>query len=438
SALAHLRQLYLLSTEEEGREEVLDCHPLVREHFGEKLRKNNPRSWQEAHARLYNYYKNLPEKEPNTLKKMEPLFTAVTHGCLAGKHQDALMEVFWSRIRRGKDAYSWKKLGAFGFDLAALSGFFDNPWSQLAPGLTEDAQGFVLNETAFDLRALGRLREAAQPMEAGLEAAINQKNWKQAAIRASNLSELYLTLGEVKRSVEAARKSVELADKSEDAFQQYSKRTTLADALHQAGEVTEAGKWFREAEAMQKKDQPQYPYLYSQRCYRFCDLLLGQGQYEEVQKRAENGLKVAKESNLSLLTHALDTLTLGRARWLQTLDRGKRDFQPALDHLHRAVDGLRESGNQDDLPRGLLAHAAVYRTAKEFETARHDLEEAREIAERGAMKLHMADYHLESARLYHHMGKKQEALPHIETADKLIRETGYRRRDEEIEEIINY
>ncbi|MCP5106640.1 MAG: hypothetical protein GY950_24865, partial [bacterium] len=218
-------------------------------------------------------------------------------------------------------------------------------------------------------------------------------------------------------------------------FQQYSKRTTLADALHQAGEVTEAGKLFREAEAMQKKHRPKYPYLYSLWGYRFCDLLLGQGQYEEVQKRTKKTLEWAKQGDLSLIAIALDTLTLGRARWLQTLDRGKRDFQPALDHLHRAVDGLREAGTQDHLPRALFARAAVYRTAKEFETARDDLEEAREIAERGAMKLFIADYHLESARLYYDMGKKQDALQHNDTAAKLIRETGYRRREKEI---INY
>ena len=35
-------------------------------------------------------------------------------------------------------------------------------------------------------------------MEAGLEAAVRQENWKNAAQGASNLSELYLTLGEVK------------------------------------------------------------------------------------------------------------------------------------------------------------------------------------------------------------------------------------------------
>ncbi|MCP5103529.1 MAG: toll/interleukin-1 receptor domain-containing protein, partial [bacterium] len=153
SALAHLRQLDLLSTEEEGREDVLDCHPLVREHFGEKLRKNNPAAWQEAHGRLYNYYKNLPEKEyPDTLKELEPLYTAVTHGCLAGKHQEALDEVYWKRIKRGDEHYSTRKLGSFGSDLAALSGFFTPPWEKLVDKISEATKAFFLNQAALCLR----------------------------------------------------------------------------------------------------------------------------------------------------------------------------------------------------------------------------------------------------------------------------------------------
>ena len=41
----------------------LDCHPLIREYFGQKLREKQPDAWQQAHARLYDYYKALPEKE---------------------------------------------------------------------------------------------------------------------------------------------------------------------------------------------------------------------------------------------------------------------------------------------------------------------------------------------------------------------------------------
>jgi hypothetical protein len=56
---------------------------------------------------------------------------------------------------------------------------------------------------------------------------------------------------------------------------------------------------------------------------------------------------------------------------------------------------------------------------------REDLDEAWEIADRGSMKLHLADVHLCRARFF----RDREAL---ETAAALIADTGYHRRDEEL------
>ncbi|MCP4695171.1 MAG: tetratricopeptide repeat protein, partial [Desulfobacterales bacterium] len=251
--LERLRATGLLARKSDHRPDALDCHPLVREHFGQKLRDDHPEAWKEAHGRLYEYYKNLPEKDlPDTLEVMEPLFAAVAHGCQAGRHQEALIDVYWERISR-KGGYAVHKLGVFGSELAVLSGFFEIVWSQPASGLRDDVKAVVLNWTGFALRALGRLREAAQPMQAGLDAHINQENWVEAAKDAGNLSELYLTLGDVKQAVDYARRSVDFADQSGDAFWKEAARTTLADALHQAGDLPEAERLFQEAEAMQKE-----------------------------------------------------------------------------------------------------------------------------------------------------------------------------------------
>jgi tetratricopeptide (TPR) repeat protein len=241
----------------------------------------------------------------------------------------------------------------------------------------------------------------------------------------------------VTQAVAAARKSVDFADRSGDAFQKYALRTTLADALHQTGggdDMAEAETLFREAEEMQKKHTPEYPYLYALAGYYFCDLLLGQGQYAEVQKQAEETIKIAIE-NKWLLHIAMDHLSLGRAHFLQALDQGKRDFKKALGSLHRAVDGLRESGRQDLIPLGLFARAAVFRSSKDFKRAWDDLEETREIAERGNMNLFMADYHLEAARLSYAQEKNEEAKKHLETAKQMINKMGYHRRKPEVEEL---
>src|SRR5262245_38023690 len=62
--------------------------------------------------------------------------------------------------------------------------------------------------------------------------------------------------------------------------------------------------------------------------------------------------------------------------------------------LDVAVDGFRRAGMQDELPQGLLARAMLRglvgaRTSRE--SAQADLDEAWNIAERGPMRLLMAD-----------------------------------------------
>ena len=63
------------------------------------------------------------------------------------------------------------------------------------------------------------------------------------------------------------------------------------------------------------------------------------------------------------------------------------------------------------------------------------MEEAREIAERGEMKLWLADYYLESARLARSEMHKEKMAEHCGQAKRLIEECGYHRRDGELEEL---
>jgi len=302
ATLENLRKHKLLFKKSEHRSDTLDCHPLIREHFGEKLQQQNPDAWKQAHVRLYEYYKNLPEKElPDTLEEMEPLFAAVMHGCLAGKHQEALDDVYMKKIVRGEDAFIVHKLGAMGTWLSCLSNFFERLWDKPASDLVEAAKAGFLGWAGFALRAVGRLSEAAQPMKAGLEMRIKDKLWQNASIAASNLSQVYLTLGDVASAQKYGAQSVTFADRSEDGFEMESKRTSHAVVLHQAGKNKAAEKLFIEAESMQKRRQPENPWLYSLWGFRFCDLLLSMEKYQEVLERARTTLTYQKFSAYTLL-----------------------------------------------------------------------------------------------------------------------------------------
>ena len=195
------------------------------------------------------------------------------HGCHAGRRQEVLDEIFWHRIRR-RAAHSVHHFGAFGADLTALSGLFERPWDEPAMELDAGDQAFVLNEAGYDLRALGRLSEARAPMQAGLDRQKERQEWPNAAIAASNLSELLLSLGYVDRAIVQAEESVTLAERGRDAFARMTCHTTLADALHQAGRTEESNLVFAMAESIRAAHH-QYPQLMSLDWYSHCDLLLG-------------------------------------------------------------------------------------------------------------------------------------------------------------------
>ena len=298
-------------------------------------------------------------------------------------------------------------------------------------------------------------------MRAGLENYVKQGNWKHAATTAGNLSELGLTLGEVAGAVRDAEQSVSHADHSGDAFGRLKQRVKQADALHQLGRRAEAEARFREAEEMQAKRQPHYPLLYSGACFRFCDLLLTEAErgawnvscsgglrppedsdahratLQAVSERAAQTLQwMQAYSSAPLLDIFLDHLTLGRAALYAAVLEGS-SLEPCRAPLQNAVDGLRRAGQQQYLPLGLLTRSwlrFLEGTRTGPESAQSDLDEAWEIAERGPMKLHMADIHLHRARLFFREADYPWASPaaDLAAARVLIEKCGYGRRKEEL------
>ena len=169
--------------------------------------------------------------------------------------QEAFTELYRRRINRNQ-FYPASVLGAFATDLGAAAWFFETLWSHVSPALTETDKAWILNVIAVNLRAIGRLLEALEPMRVAVEMAVLQQNWEAAAVRASNLSQLELLLGKVPEAVNDAEQCVMHADRSGDLGQRLTKRVAHADALHQANALVEAERRFREAEQLQTELQP--------------------------------------------------------------------------------------------------------------------------------------------------------------------------------------
>ncbi|MFA6564187.1 MAG: hypothetical protein WCV00_19950 [Verrucomicrobiia bacterium] len=461
----------------------LDAHPLLREYFARQLREQQPDAWRAAHRRLYEHLRaTTKEGDQPTLEDLQPLYQAVAHGCQAGLQPEALCKVYFVRILRQNEHYSWRKLGAFGSDLGAVACFFEQPWNRLSSTLVDGNQTFVMNQTALYLMALGRPTEALTLMRAALvnfeaqtiserlsvfaspEQVQNSKMYNAfigAAKIASNLSVLELTLGAVAKAVEDAKLSVDHADAIGVADLREMAHAKMALALHQAGRREDSQALFREAEQMQAEREPDYPLLYSLHSFWYCDLLLTEAEraawqlvqksevrcqrselLEECRAVSQRAAQTLKWEGGRLLDIALDNLTLGRAALYRVILENS-DFRlltSDLSHIGAAMNGLRRAGTQDHLPLGLLTRAWLRFLAGDAAGAWADLDEAWEIAERGSMKLFMADIHLSRARLFGRLKAEGEMLKYpwgspqadLAAAEKLINECGYHRRDEEL------
>lgn len=441
-ALKRLNALDLITISPDS----IDAHPLIREHFATHLKRDQPGAFRAAHSRLFDYLCKSTPYRPDDLDGLAPLYQAVTHGCLAGRHQAACARVYRDRILRdtgNSGFYSSRKLGVVGADLAAVTEFFEKPWNHISPKINRIYRAWILSEAATRLHALGRLKEAAQPMDAALSMQISQKNWREAAICANNLSELQLTLGCLSDAMTTAHRALAYSDQCSDTAWHIFILTTAADAIHQSGKRLEAGSLYLLAERMLCNARPRFDLLYSLAGFRYCDWLIAPAEQHvwrmyfndeyldfpaEAKHRATTTLKWAIDNDATLLTIALDHLTLARADLLQAiLKTASAKPEPLLEipQINIALNKLRATGTKHELPRGLLTAALYHHVRGEPALAEKHLAEAQQIAERGQMRLHLADVHLHRARIFRDPVELAKAA-------RLIRELGYGRRYEEL------
>jgi tetratricopeptide (TPR) repeat protein len=474
SAIQRLREVRLLAPESQSAPGEIDAHPLIREWFGERLRITNEAAWRTGHGRLYEHLRDsTKDGDSLTFDELAPLYHAIAHGCCAGRHQEALHDIYATRIwlgryRNGIDFYAMRKLGVGESELPAMSWFFQRPYEIPVPALTREGQLWVLSQAAFCLRGEGRFAEALTAYYAALTMAGAVEEWKSAAASATSLSRTYLLTGDVQSAIDCAANSVRCADRSDDDLQIVWSRAAQACAIHAAGRIKEAEQVFSEAEERQRAKQPSLRLLYSVQGYNFCDLLLAKGDYASTLTRARKilGWEVNSDSFMDrglvrlALGRAEAGLLLGRSSELSSLDSG--DIDHARELLNEAVNRLRIAGQIEGVPPGLLARAAFRRCIGEWGGAALDLAEIEEIAGSGPLKLYLCDLALEQARLafakieaftplngfvdnsppkpvvqnaLEAAGLKEEAAKQLTIAADYIETCGYHRRDEELAEL---
>lgn len=439
-AIERLRALHLVDPPHPDQPEAVDCHTLIREHFGGEFKRVDESAWRQCHRRLYSHFKKWnSDKKPESWQQIEPLYRAIGHGCKGRLHQRAFDDVYVPLVAQDDQYYSTKVLGAFTADLEAMSGFFARRadgmvnWQEVEPSLKARTKALVLGIVGWELRAVGRLQDAKVVTQAALDHFKGQKITTDTlidiAINAGNLSELTLLLGEFDDSVVRGREAVTFADQSKELRQRSIKRARLADSLHQAGKFDEAQAMFKKAESLYRELKPDQTYMSSWQGFWLCEWLLTAKRFSEVLMRASAALTVAnKMAQPSPSDLGLGHLALALA---QMETHGTSEAQ-VKHNLTQASERLRDSQIREFEVRASLGWAQFRRQKKDFPAALKYVEEAKEIAERNEMKLFLIPCELEAVRIALAHGKRRLAHDNLRTLLGLRAGADYGRWTEEV------
>lgn len=425
--LAALGLVYKSHRAETWEHMAIDCHPLIRDYFAQRLLSLIPATYEATHGRLADHFRSTASARPADAAAMEPLFAAVRHGCLAARHEEFWTEVYWPRISRETESYASACLGLRGPDLTALACFFEEPFARISPRLSTGAQASIQSLSGFALRALSRFPESATTLRSGAARLEELEDWANAATGYLNLSELLLALGHLDDNtggcgaVASAARSRVLAEKPGDLAERMAALTAEGAALHARGRLLEAEAKFREAERLQAERQPELPWLYSLAGYLYGELLLSRGCITEAAERARYNADL----------HQGQGSLLGRALALLQQSQIEGILNPSAPSSASGYLPLLQLARSDlHLPRGYLALAeSQLANAGDNRNAIADaLTAAEAIATRAGLPLFLTDAHLIASRTALALGQPELAWNHRNQAAALIAKHHYGRR----------
>ena len=474
--LDRLRKFGLIAPESHHEPNEIDAHPLIREHFTARLVDHFQDGAREAHRRLYEHLKNSPGTEcPGDFQEILLLYRAVRHGCLANHHRQALNEVLRPRVMRDDVGHATRNFGCFADERVSLAGFYEREWD-LSPSLEDQTdQIVVLRCTGYCLWQLSKVKEGADLMRRALEMAQSANDCRNASIAARNLGHLYLSVGDLSTAAETLRAGVLDADQfaaelelspglrgdcSKVFYWPMALRCSLAYVLLQrrglqardeiSHLVYQATTWQHKSETavdqattwQHKRETVVLDLLPG---FHYWEFLNAAGDYDKVLRLTQSARgrrqKDTQKESVESQASGLEALASALAH------AGKAEYEQAKPLFREAVTTFHQLGRPDFEAHAMLARAGLFVRQQELDAAEDDMEKAREIAERGdiKMRLHLVDAHLIGARLHlaRHRAQRgqkdrneqtqlKQAYKEMSAAAELIEETRYHRRDDEL------
>lgn len=406
----------------------LDMHPLIRHVLAQHFERLNPDQFREAHGRLHERLRDSgPEEDSmeDTLEELEPLLRAIWHAAKAHRWSDAF-RLYRYRIRRNNRHFSLYHINAVSADLAAQSVFLDRTGAPDRARLEPSDVAWLLSARAFSMRALGDVQRAQELLIEASRAHEELGQFLDASIAEGNLAEMWTLLGNLDRAVVHCDREVSFARQSGDVFMSRLTRGHKAHILHYCGDLVQARQEYDKARAQVATCPSSYPLL-----ALYEDVVFVWWYWELVFEMSDpESAARAIPTTPRLWPVGEAFIHMIRAR-LASLS-GKVENASQL--FDSAIVQLRSSGEKTWLAIGLLSRARC-RAVSQPQLAREDVQEARKIIGAANMRLSKCDAHMIEARMFALEGATEKAKEHLGVASKLIRETGYRARCEELREL---
>ncbi len=421
---------YRMLRHERGSE-LFTTHPLIRAHYFALLTKGGRGKAEEAHQQIKDYYlakaKGMPDKP--TLEDLTPLIEVVHHACQCGAYDEA-KSIHWERIDL-REYYLTQKLGAWEIKLEIMREFFPRGDTSNEPLVSRPTdKAWILNAVGLCSDNIGGGNLADPFYERSLAIYLESGDWANASRTYQNLSDLHCSRGDLARSLQAAGQATDLARRAESKDHECNSMAYQAWAYHLQGDMDKAGRYFLDAEALEKEYDPSKSYLYSLRGIQHANHMRRQGKSDYALKVTEANLKICERNHW---TNSISRCNRIMADLLA--DAGLQE--KARESYGKALGLARSISNKGVLMETLLGrglwHAGIM---KDTAAASSDLTEALEYARAGGYRLYEADARIGLAWAHLAAGDKAAAKAEADYARRMSQEMGYYWGGKDAEEVL--
>ena len=419
------------------QEEHYTTHPLIRAHYSALLSQRDRRRTQKTHGQIKDYYLSVAGDVPRypTLEDLIPLIEVVHHACQAEGHDEAF-SIFVERIIQRERYVLAHQLGSYETLLAVMTEFFSDGDISQEPQVSDPkGKSWILNTVGLCLMYLGRLSEAVPFYERAIQMNEDMEGWRQASLNYENLTELYIHLGRLTESAQAATEGLQLNRRAEAKDREATSLIRQALSAHLHGDLETAGTAFQHAEALEHGIDPNRHYLYSLSGIHHADHLRRVGEADYARRVTEANLKSCEEyhwaSSISQCYRVLGDLAE---------DAG--DHESARQHYETALKIARSITVRDVLIEALLARGRWQ--ARFFATPGMTggdygfsyLKEALGYALQGGYRRYEADIRVALAWWHRASGNSDAAKAEAARALTMSKEMGYHWGKVDAEEVL--